>query len=49
MRKEEQGNPTDNPELFGVRKLMRITESLVEKEEPEFKVDLGIDGILHKM
>ena len=43
MQKEEQGTPTDNPELLSVRKLMRSTESLVEKEEPEFKVDLIIE------
>ena len=36
VRKEEQGTPTDNPELSSVRKLERSTESLVEKEEPEF-------------
>ena len=43
MRKEEQGNPTDNLELTSARE--RSTESLVEKEESEFKVDLRIEGI----
>ena len=37
------GNPTDNPELIA-RKLERGAESTVEKEEPEFKVDLRIEG-----
>ena len=45
MRKEEQGIPTDNPERLCVGKLMRSTESPVEKEDPEFKVDLRIEGI----
>ena len=36
VQREEQGNPTDNPE-----------QSLVEKEEPEFEVDLLKE--LHKM
>ena len=44
MQREEQGNPTDNPELLSVRKLKRSTESLVGKEEPELKVDLRIEG-----
>ena len=43
--KEEQGNPTDNPELPSARKLKRSAESHLEKEEPEFKVDLRIEGI----
>ena len=43
-RKEEQGNPTDNPELPSARKLEWSAESPVEKE-PEFKVDLRIEGI----
>ena len=43
-RKEEQGNPTDNPELPSARKLERSAESPVEKE-PEWKVDLRIEGI----
>ena len=34
-KEEEQGTPTDNPELLNVKKLMRSAESLVEKEEPE--------------
>ena len=45
MQREEQGNPTVNPELLSVRKLKRSAESLVEKEQPEFKVDLKIEGI----
>ena len=45
MQREEQGNPTYNPGLPGVRKLKRSTESPVEKEEPESKVDLRIEGI----
>ena len=45
MQRKEQGNPTVNPELFSVSKLKRSTESLVEKEQPEFKVDLRIEGI----
>ena len=40
--REEQGTPTDNPELLSVKKLMRGT---VEEEDPEFKVDLRIEGI----
>ena len=36
VQREEQDNPTDNPELPSVRKLKRSTESLVEKEEPDF-------------
>ena len=44
VQREEQGNPTDNPELLSVKKLKRSTESLVDKEEPEFKVDLRIEG-----
>ena len=44
MQREEQGNPTGNPGLQSARKLERIAESLVEKE-PEFKVDLRIEGI----
>ena len=40
----QSDNPTGNPELPGVRKLKRSTESLVEKEEPEFNVDLRIEG-----
>ena len=34
VQREEQGNPTDNPELPSVKKLKRSNESLVEKEEP---------------
>ena len=45
MQREEQGNPTNNPELLSVWKLKQSTESLVEKAEREFKVDLRIDGI----
>ena len=46
VRKEEQGTPTDDPELPSVRKLMRSTESLVEKVVgPDFGVDLRIEGI----
>ena len=36
VHRKEQGNPTDDPELPSARKLERSTESLVEKEEPEF-------------
>ena len=45
VQREEQGNPTDNPELLSVRNLKRSAESLLEKEEPEFKVDLRIEGV----
>ena len=45
MQTEEQGNSTDNPELPSVRKVKRSAESPVEKEEPEFKVDLRTEGI----
>ena len=45
MQREEQGTPTDNPELPRARKFERSIESLVEKEECEFKVDLRIEGI----
>ena len=45
MQREEQGNPTDNPELPSARKLERSAESLVGKEESEFKVDFRIEGI----
>ena len=48
VAREEQGNPTDNPELPCTRKLEQRTVSLVEKEEPEFKVDLRLEGIAHK-
>ena len=44
VQREEQGNPTDNQEVLSVRKLKRSTESLVEKEESEFKVDLRTEG-----
>ena len=43
-QREEQGNPTDKPELLRARKLERRAESTVEKK-PEFKVDLRIEGI----
>ena len=45
VQREEQGNPTDNPELPSVRKLERSTESPVEKAEPELKVEIRIEGI----
>ena len=45
VQREEQGNPTDNPEQPSVRKLGRSTESVVEKESLNFKVDLRIEGI----
>ena len=45
MQRREQCNTTDYPELPRVRKLQRSTESLVKKEELEFEVDLGIEGI----
>ena len=41
---QDQGNPTDDPEIFRSRKLERRAESTVKKE-PEFKVDLRIEGI----
>ena len=44
MRKEDQGTPTDNPEPPSFWKHMRSAESLVEREEPEFQVDLRIEG-----
>ena len=44
MRKEDHGTPTDNTELPSTKKLQRSAESPVEKEEPEFKVDLRIEG-----
>ena len=36
VQREEQGNPTDNPELRSARKLERSADSLVEMEEPDF-------------
>ena len=45
MREEDQGTPTDNPERWSIWKQMRSTESPVEKEEPEFEVDLRIERI----
>ena len=48
VRKDEQGNPTNNPELPSVRKLMRTTESLVEKEVLNVKLTSELKG-LHKM
>ena len=45
VQREEQGNPTVNPEIPSVRKLKRSIEALVEKEEPEFKVDFRIAGL----
>ena len=45
MRKEDQGTPTDNPEPRSTWKQMRSAELLVEKEEPELKVDFRIEGI----
>ena len=44
-RKEDQGTPTDNPEPPSIWKQKRSAESPVEKEAPEFKVDLRIEGI----
>ena len=44
MRKENHGTPTDNTELPSTKKLQRSTESPVGKVEPEFKVDLRIEG-----
>ena len=41
LRKEDQ----DNPEPPSMWKQMRSAESLVEKGEPELKVDLRIEGI----
>ena len=43
-QREDQGNPTDDPELPSARKLERSAESNVETE-PEFKVDLRIEEI----
>ena len=48
VQRQEQGNQPDNTELTSVRKLKRSTESPVEQEEPEFKVDLRIKE-LHKL
>ena len=45
MQREEQGNPTVNPEQLSVRKVKRSAESPVEKEQPEFQVDLRIEGV----
>ena len=45
MREEGQGTPTDNPEPPSIWKQMRSAVSPVEKEEPEFKANLGIEGI----
>ena len=45
MRKENQGTPTDNPEPPSIWKHMRSAELLVEKEDPEFSVDLSIERI----
>ena len=44
--KEDQGNPTEESELSRIRKLYAQDESPVEKE-PEFKVDLRIEGVAH--
>ena len=44
VQREEQGNPTDIPELPSARKLKRSTGSLVQEEQPESKVDLRIEG-----
>ena len=44
-QKNERGNRTNNPEQPSAKKLKRRTESLVGKEEPEFLVDLRIEGI----
>ena len=49
VQREEQGHPTDNPELRSARKLERSAESLVEMEEPDFKVDLRIEGVAHNV
>ena len=45
-QKEDQGNSTENPETSRIRKLDARDESTVEKE-PEFKVDLRVEGIAH--
>ena len=45
VQTEEQGNPTDIPELPSARKLKRSTGSLVQEEQPESKVDLRIEGL----
>ena len=44
--KEDQGNSTEDPEISRIRKLDARDESTVEKE-PEFKVELRIEGIAH--
>ena len=44
-KKRNKVHLTDNPELPCVGNLMRSTESPVEKEESEFKVDFRIEGI----
>ena len=45
-QKEDQGNPTEDPEVYRIRKLHAQNESTVDKE-PEFKVDLRIEGVAH--
>ena len=45
--KDDQGNPTEDQELSRIRKLYAQDESTVAKEDPEFKVDLRIEGIAH--
>ena len=45
-QREDQSNSTNDPESSRTRKLERKDESTVEKE-PEFKVDLRIEGIAH--
>ena len=45
VRKEDEGTPTENTEPPSIWKQMRSAESLVEKEEPEFKVDLRIEEV----
>ena len=45
MREEGQGTPTDNPERWSIWQQVRSTESLVETEEPEFQVNLRIEGV----
>ena len=45
LQREEQGNPTEIPELPGARKLKRSTGSLVQEEQPESKADLRIEGL----
>ena len=45
VQRQGQGTPTRYPQRRSTWKQVRSTVSLAEKEEPEFKVDLRIEGI----